>query len=256
MDLKSRMKKLVVIVGANGVGKFYVRINQQIIGSIETYENEFHKGNCYVKFEFEEYDLSLASEIFALLQNRMKRPLQVMLSSSKMEKIAFLEKAGFVCKRKCYEVCVTADDLCDMGNVVHIENGNTFMCCGKGAEEYDMCTRFLYEYYRNVHEAINPLTASYEAFLKLLPDEVYYDSYEGEVRHIAFVEENEIAYVGSRDKSDFGRFITAVVKNLFNLYEELTFEYDDCDETAIVLKYLFEAEVEESYNTYVREWDI
>ena len=148
------------------------------------------------------------------------------------------------------------DDLCYMGNVVHIENGNTFMCCGKGSEEYDMCTRFLYEYYRNVHEAVNPLTASYEEFLKLLPDEVYYDSYEGEVRHIAFVEENEIAYVGSRDKSDFGRFITGVVRNLFNLYEELTFEYDDCDETAIVLKDLFEAEVEESYNTYVREWDI
>lgn len=240
----------------DGVGKFSVLINQQIFGSIETYENEFHKGNCYMKFEFEEYDLSLASEIFALLQNRMKRPLQVMLSSSEVEKIAFLEKAGFVCKRKCYEACVTMDDLCDMGNVVHIENGNTFMCCGRGSEEYDMCTRFLYEYYRNVHEAVNPLTASYEEFLKPLPDEVYYDSYEGEVRHIAFVEENEIAYVGSRDKSDFGRFITGVVRNLFNLYEELTFEYDDCDETAIVLKDLFEAEVEESYNTYVREWDI
>ena len=256
MDLKSRMKKLVIIVGPNAVGQFYVLINQQIIGSIETYENEFHKENCYVKFEFEEYDLPLASEIFALLQNHIKRPLQVMLSSSEVEKIAFLEKAGFVCKRKCYEACVTMDDLCDMGNVVHIENGNTFMCCGRGSEEYDMCTRFLYEYYRNVHEAVNPLTASYEEFLKLLPDEVYYDSYEGEVRHIAFVEENEIAYVGSRDKSDFGRFITGVVRNLFNLYEELTFEYDDCDETAIVLKDLFEEEVEESYNTYVREWDI
>ena len=98
MDLKSRMKKLVIIVGPNAVGKFSLLINQQIIGSIETYENEFHKGNCYVIFVFEEYDLSIASEIFTLLQKRMKRPLQVMLSSSEEKKIAFLEKAGFVCK--------------------------------------------------------------------------------------------------------------------------------------------------------------
>lgn len=243
----------------DGKDKFSVHFNQQTVGSLETYENEFHKGNCYVKFELERYDKAFAREIFDLLQKHIERPFQVMLSSKEEEKIAFLEKVGFECKRKCYELCVTENGLCDTENVddarkaVHTEANDRFMRCHKDSEQYELCARFLYEYYARVHEAINPLTASYEDFLKLLPEEVYYESDDSEIRHIVFVEENEIAYVGSRDQSDFKRFITGVVLDLFEKYEELFFECDDCDEAAMMLKDLFEVELDDSYNTYVRK---
>ena len=284
MDLKNRMKKLVVIVGLNGVRKsttareleiincesvrllncgpsrFTVFFKQQVVGFVEIYENQFHNRNCYVKLELERYDRTRAKELFNLLQARVKRPLQVMLSSEEEEKITFLEKAGFRCKRKCYELCVTANDLCDTGNnivfkekVVHLENNDTFMRCKKDTEEYKKCARFMYEYYAQVHAAVNPLSASYEDFGMQLPEEVFYDSHEGEIRHIVFVEDNELAYVGSRDKSDFKRFVLGIVTKLFAKYEELSFECDDCDEIVMILKELFKVEVEESYNTYVRE---
>ena len=86
-----------------------------------------------------------------------------------------------------------------------------------------------------------------------MPEEAYYDYREGEICHIAFVEENEIAYVGTREQSSFKGFITGVVLAIFEKYEELFFECDDCDKAAMMLKELFEIEVEESYDTYVRE---
>lgn len=259
MTPKEAAEKIIEIVNnagmflsENGQGKFSVFSQQQLIGFIETYENTFHKGNCYVKFEFENYNTTLASEIVDLLQERIKRPLQVMLSSEEMEKIFFLEKAGFRCKRKSYELCVTENDLCNAEK----KNNPTFVNIQKDPEMYGACARFMYEYYATVHEVVNPLTASYETFLQKLPEKVYFYSSEGEIYHVAFVEENEIAYVGSKEQCDFKLFITGVVKELFKKYEALSFECDDCDMAAMVLKNLFGVEVEESYNTYVREYDM
>ena len=260
MDLINRGKKCFLL--ENGQGRFSVFYKQQMLGFVEIYENEFHNRNCYVKVELKKYGTILAIELFDLLQKHIKRPLQVMISSMEEEKIAFLEKSGFQCKRKCYELNVTANSLRDIENVifegksVYTEYNDTFVQCLKGSEEYDLCARFLYEYYAKVHEAINPLTASYEVFRKQLPEEVYYDCIKGEIFHVAFVEENEIAYVGSEDKNAFKRFIIDVVLNLFMKYKELFFECDDCDEAAMMLQSLFAVEVNESYNTYVREWDI
>lgn len=260
MDLRSDSKILDYIkyaqvsLSEEGQDKFTVIWQQQAIGSIETYENEFHKRNCYVKLDLERYDMENATEIFDILQEREKRPLQIMVDSTEYEKIAFLEKAGFQCKRKSYELDVTANELRKLDTIM--EKCTQDYCeCKKGNTEYDLCARFMYEYYRKKHEDINPLTAEYEMFLAKLPEEAFCKMYNGEVVHVAFVEENELAYVGTKDKAEFKQFILGIVLKLFEKYEEICFECDDCDEAAMTLKDLFVQNVDESYDTYIIAWD-
>ena len=120
-----------------------------------------------------------------------------------------------------------------------------------GTNEYDLCARFMFEYYARMHENINPLTADYEMFATRLPEDVFYKKDTNGIFHVAFIEENEIAYVGTRNSVEFKSFIENVIRKLFEEYEKVVFECDDCDEAAMELRKLFAYDVDESYDTYI-----
>lgn len=87
----------------------------------------------------------------------------------------------------------------------------------------------------------------------MLPTKAIYEQIENEVIHAAFIEENEIAYVCTKDKDRFLSFMNAAVRQLFTEYESITFECDDCDWAAMKVLDLFDIESVESYNTYIKD---
>lgn len=94
----------------------------------------------------------------------------------------------------------------------------------KGTALYQRASQQVFNHYQTVHQDINPWTASQEEFEKGFPDLVYTDS-----ENWAFVENIEIAYVCGKDEQSFDSFIQAVIGSLFEQYEQISFEADDCD---------------------------
>lgn len=92
-----------------------------------------------------------------------------------------------------------------------------------------------------------------DVFSQKLPMQVFYEKKNDEIINVAFVEENEIAYVCTKAREYCAVFARNVVENLFIENESLFFECDDCDWAAMELRSLFDIKVEESYNTYIRD---
>lgn len=218
------------------------------IGRVELYANPFHGQNQYLRLLLSRYENVWAEPLFSLIQDTVGRPLQVMVSSEDAEQVRFLLAGGFACRRKCYEMEVTARDC------VAIHGARPLAAARQGEREYTICCRLLYEYYRTTHAAVNPLTAEFDVFSEGLPAEVLYETVDGTIQHVAFVEAHEIAYLGSTATDRILPFVESVAARLFAVYDSIGFECDDCDAAAMALKSLFCVENAESYDTYVREW--
>ncbi|HEP1784698.1 TPA: GNAT family acetyltransferase [Streptococcus suis] len=187
------------------------------IGSIHTYSNPYHQVNTYLRLDLVDYDCTIAEQLFQSLQTFLEgKPLQVMLSSAEQERIHFLTAAGFVRKRKCYEFDVTKQDYLGQTTTANI------ITARKGTATYQIACQQIFDHYQTGHQDINPWTASQEDFEKNLPDLVYTDS-----KNYAFIDTDEIAYVCGKDEQSFGSFIQAVICQLFEQYEQISFEADD-----------------------------
>ena len=230
----------------------------QSVAKITTYRNPYHLQNCYLKFDqaeltawekacqaqHEQHAQHEGEELFDLFRyiaTAENSPLQVMLSSLEKEKAEFLAAHGFKKLRMCYEVSVKQSDLkpeviCRSertgGTGRTRETGRNERTEGEcvsikraiaGEAAYAACGELLYEYYRATHAPISPLTVSLEQFLEDLPIEVFYSGTNGQVSQAAFVEENEIAYVCSRDMDKFTAFAQNVVDKLFKSYQSIFF---------------------------------
>lgn len=218
------------------------------IGYISVHRNAFHARNGYLYMALAQYDPAIAAELFRELRSKLSCPLQVMLNSWECEKIAFLISGGFQRKRQCYEMNVSAKDLiAPVKEIVPTEEA------GRGEKFYSQCGDLLYESYAKTHEAINPLTAARETFLKDLPDKTLFYREDGTVIHFAFVNGNEIAYVGTGRPSDFHRFAQSLLSKMFSRYERVTFECDDCDSIAMNLRACFQVRDCDSFDTYILE---
>ena len=224
-----------------------VYFKKENVGTIRWSINQYHNRNYYLDIAFALLNFAEAKELFKEIAFKLKKPLQVMLSSAEKEKVAFLESAGFVCKRKCYETEAEKQDY--IGQICEREIQYAYA----GQDIYQQCCELMLDRYCLLHKAINPWTGSREDFFKELPDCVVYTCIGGEVSCFAFIEDAEIAYVYGRNISEFQLFAQALVTELFKKNEEITFESDDCDEMAMELKQLFKNQSEESYNTYVFE---
>lgn len=224
-----------------------VFIKKENAGTIRWSINPYHNRNYYLDIDFVLLNFAETKELFQEIACKLKKPLQVMLSSAEKEKVAFLESAGFVCKRKCYETEAEQQEY--IGQICEREIQYAYA----GQDIYKQCCELMLNRYRLLHKAINPWTGSREDFFKELPDCVAYTCIGGEVSCFAFIEDAEIAYVYGRNISEFRLFAQALVTELFKKNEEITFESDDCDEMAMELKQLFKNQSEESYNTYVFE---
>ena len=222
--------------------------NGNFVGSIKLSRNRFHVGNLYLQLQLISYDKELGKELFTLLQQEHNEPFQIMCDSMEKELIAFVEAAGFVCKRKCYECEVAKEDL-----KAELQSEASMLLVKYPVKEYLEASKILYAQYIEKHAAVNPMTAAFEEFLEILPKEVYVELQEGKVINFVFIEENEIAYVGSINRNTYVNFMEKVVAQLFAEYETICFECDDTDWEAMQLKELFTTEDNESYNTYILE---
>lgn len=222
---------------------FHISHHGRPVGNIHTYSNPYHQVNTYLRLDFVDFDCTIAKQLFQSLQTSLGgKPLQVMLSSAEQEKIHFLTAAGFVCKRKCYEFEVTKPDYLSQADTTNL------ITAPKGTASYQIACQQIFDHYQIVHQDINPWTASQEDFEKDLPDLVYTDS-----KNCAFVENNEIAYVCGKDEQRFDSFIQAVICQLFEQYEQINFEADNCDPIAMHLADQFRQPNKPSWDTYILE---
>lgn len=223
---------------------FSVSQNKKEIGNIYLYENGLHNENIYLKLNFSVEDDEDCKELFTKIRNITEKPLQVMISSAETDVTKTLLRGGFLLKRKCYEIESGKADY--LGKNVKSDLKYAF----QSDKNYDICCHLIYEHYLDTHKNINPWTAGYEAFCAELPETVYFNQNENGIENLAFIEENEIAYVcGNTDT--FISFAEKLVSALFEKYETVCFESDDCDEIAMELKSLFNTNSEPSFDTYV-----
>ena len=209
--------------------------------------NPLHDGTYYLDINFAGINPTNAPSIFIEFAEGFDKPLQVMISSEEVGKIDILKAAGFVCKRKCYEVEARIQDY--IGGVSEEKVLYSFA----GEEVYGWCCELMMDRYIMTHKDINPWTGSKEVFFAELPESVAYCCTQGKVVSFAFVEEGEVAYVYGKSKQEFRLFAKALITEMFGKYQVITFEADDCDEIAMELKSMFVNQDEESFDTYIRQ---
>lgn len=215
------------------------------IGTICLFENPYHKQNCYIKLQLKCYDNSISEELFEKLSRMIRRPLQAMVRSNDTEVTSFLAAGGFVCKRKCYEVEAAKVDYVGASTQLPICWTHT------GEQAYDLCCKLMYEHYIETHKDINPWTAGVFDFCENLPGDVCCEMDGDKIVNLAFVEDNEIAYIYGTDPSRFSGFAAALISNFFARHETVFFESDDCDWAAMRLRALFANQDETSFDTYI-----
>ena len=193
---------------------------------IRTRKNPFHNTNVYIDFDNDDM-LDVNKNPFIVIYETYRAPLQIMLDDSNTEKRDFIEKWGFKKMRTCYSLEVSKEDMLE-----HCERNINLKCAKEGDESYERLAKLYYDYYKKTHEAINPLTVDFNEFKEVLTDTVYYNDDDSDIE-LAFVEENEIAYVYVSSLSKASGFYQSVLEKLFDEYEEIFFEADDVDESAM-----------------------
>lgn len=189
---------------------------------LTTHRNDFHNKNIYIDFENEDIS-SLPS--FHKIADKYGAPLQMMLEDEDALKRNFIQKKGFKLMRTCYSCEFSSSDL-------KIAPSDTKIMTTVKNREFSLN---YYNHYKKMHQTINPLTASFEEFVEILPDEVYFI----DEKNFAFVEDNEIAYVLCEETSTGDDFLLALCHALFCKYETIVFEADDVDPIAMRLKNKF-----------------
>lgn len=215
------------------------------IGSIDLWENPYHNQHTYLQFNLTSYDERLAIPLFQAIQQHVKRPLQVMLSSADHRPIAFLKAGGFQCKRKCYEMAVSMQDY------LGIHEQARFQIVEQPHATYHHCCQRILDYYQETHRAISPFTGSEEDFFERLPSTVYCHSLPDDIQSLAFINNHEIAYLWSKKQEHLPFFLQQIIPHLFKQYDTITFEADDVDPCAMMLKSLFTSRTDEHWDTYI-----
>ena len=214
---------------------------------MDVYTNQFHSGHLYLRIEEQEAK-SLPPSRFDALIDEHRKPLQAIVPSDAAETVRLLREAGFVLKRRCYEMNVRASDL----RAPLPACTRRLTVTEKGTPMYAVCAEEMYAHYSKTHLSVNPLTASLQAFTEMLPDTAVYLATNGRVDAAAFVEDNEIAYLWVRDGHVFPAFAKLLLYELFSRHDRICFEADDTDPVAMKLKAMFSEADGPSYDTYVK----
>lgn len=210
---------------------------------ISIWKNAFLNRNVYVDFEYDDLK-GEKTDPFREIYDSHGAPLQFMVDSSETLKRDVAKKWGFKKKRSCYSIEVTKDDL------ISHENRTIKICeASFGDEIFENFSKIYFDYYRNVHEDINPLSASFNEFKEILPEKIYFNRDDG--LSFLFIEKNEIAYVYSDNLENAGDFFRAVVEKMFCDYDTIFFEADDVDECAMQLKSIFSGGLADVFETWI-----
>ncbi|MGM9639980.1 MAG: hypothetical protein ACI3V3_01275 [Faecousia sp.] len=228
-------------------GRYAIYGDEQRIGIVELYDNPCHMKNCYVKLKLERLEPAISAGLFRKIHEIAKRPLQIMVRSDNGALTEFLVAGGFERRRRCYEVEARTDDYIGGSSDVPLVHSRA------GEPDYERCCRMMLDYYVETHRAVNPWTSDFEAFRRSMPVHVVFTKADDKIVSLAFIEENEIAYVCGTDKRHFANFARSLVTWVFEQYETCFFESDDCDWAAMQLRSTFNNLDETSLDTYVYE---
>lgn len=209
--------------------------------------NPLHNENYYLDMDFAGIDVTNAKKIFDEIAQSLDKPLQVMISSEEVDKIEILKSADFICKRKCYEVEAWKQDY------IGGSGEGKLLYSFAGEETYEQCRELMLNRYILTHRNVSPWTGTKEEFFSELPECIAFFCMDGKLTGFAFVEDDEIAYVWGENVQVFHKFAQRLVIELFQRYEVIAFEADDCDEIAMELRSMFINQSEESFDTYIRE---
>ena len=217
------------------------------IVKIPYYFNSFHNSNIYFKVdEVKSFD-KVNSDILDRLCSYFGKSIQIMISSNKKDVANMLENLGFERKRACYEVEVTKADYC----LYEKDDEIKLITAHKGSKEFMDCAELMLERYMKPHLEINPWTGKKTDFFDILPCKVVYEKNGDSIENLAFVENEEIAYVLGKDIDSFRKFSSNLIFYLFEKYKNICFEADDCDEFAMELKKLFNIDDNFTWDTYI-----
>ena len=206
-------------------------------------KNHFHKKNIYIDFDLDDMK-NINRDSFKAISEENHAPLQMMIDGDDTKKKDFIEENGFNRVRTCYGMSVRRDDL------IRKETAKINLLLAKeGDEKYFELAKIYFEYYKKTHESINALTVDFDEFKNILTKDVYYNDEDGIA--LAFVEDNEIAYVYASDLAKADEFFYCLCEKLFNDYEEIFFEADDVDASAMRLKNIFIGGVDEITETWI-----
>jgi len=225
-------------------GYWEVCENGQIIAKIYTKDNSFHMKNCYVEW-WQEQNTDM-TEAFSMLRRQTGRPLQVMMKSSD-PRVRTLLESGFECRRRCWVNTFDVSELAEQP--VPWEDELDF--CFEESEEYAECRRLTYNYYAALHEPINPITATEEEFSDWLPEVAAFKRENGRIVHYAMLDGDEVAYIGTENPDTFRKFALQLVSRQLRIFGMTTFECDDCDQSAMVLRSLFDKQEDSFHGTYI-----
>lgn len=225
---------------------YEILYNQEQIGTISTYQNEFHNTCVYLKIKLISYpDFSP----FEKIKEIEGKPLQVMIESSETELIKYLTSNGFECKRHCFCPEFTKTDLKDK-----LQSDHPIHYFSSEDSIYQKCCQLLYQHYIEISRPVSPYTADYETFLENVPTDSGFYSLDinDRVDNVIFTEKNEIAYVASSDRETCSVFYQSVLKRIFSKYDQTFFEADEeTDWCAMTLLHLFNYDYQKSFNTYI-----
>lgn len=214
---------------------------------ISTKKNPFHNQNLYIDFDLEDIK-NINMDTFKDISKENHAPLQMMIDSEDTKKIDFIKENGFKRARLCYGMRVTKNDLLNEDKAIL-----DLLHTKKGDAKYIELAKIYFAYYKETHKSINPLTVDFEEFKEILTKEVYYNKESS--LSLAFVEDNEIAYVYTSSFAKADEFFKSLCEKLFNDYEEIFFEADDVDESAMRLKNIFSGGVDEITETWIYRLD-
>lgn len=214
---------------------------------IKTKKNPFHNQNLYIDFDLEDIK-NINTDTFKNISKENHAPLQMMLDSEDAVKRDFIKECGFKRMRVCYGMSVRKNDMPTKSiaklDLLHAKEGEAI---------YDELAKIYFDYYKKTHKSINPLSVDFEEFKEILTKEVYYN--EESSINLAFVEDNEVAYVYTSDLDKADDFFKSLCQKLFNNYEEIFFEADDVDASAMQLKNIFSGGVDEITETWIYKLD-
>ena len=210
---------------------------------METYTNEFHKNHTYIKIN--DIKKVKVGDLEVLVKDK---PLQIGIDSDQLAVIDLLKKAGFILKRKCYEVEVTREDLKNPLGTKKLETKLT----SKGEKPYEKASELIFKYYQKTHEDVSPLTVGLEKFKEILPDQAFYYEKEGQLLIAAFLENEEIAYLAGFEDNLADDFINDLLIYLFKNHQEIYFESDNTDPLATRLRNKFQVKFDLTFDTYIK----
>lgn len=227
--------------------EYYQIINEKRNNFFVVFNNSYHSMHTYIYPKFAVDEKEDITNLFNNIKKYFEKPLQVMIDSSETEVIDLLARSGFELKRKSFECSFKKDDVSK-----HYQRSN-FTIIDKTNLLYEEAAVIAYDNYVNNHKRISPLTASFSRFKQILPNNLYVEIDNRKILNYAFVDENEIYYVGSNRLDIFDNFIYTVINKLFENYKDISFEADDNDELMMKLKEIFNNLNDESFDTYILE---